>query len=89
MSHLRCKGSIHSDVWTGNAAQLAASGVLAVHPVTGWWRERPNLERWNRLARYSLILSLETDATNVDLYTPIANMIATTVTVDTDGHGIR
>lgn len=79
---LRCKGSIHSDVWTGTAAQLAASDTIAVFPVTGWWKERQSLERWNRLARYALIISLETDATEVDLYTPIANQIgveATTV----------
>lgn len=75
-SQLRCKGSIHSDVWTGTAAQLAASGSIAVYPVTGWWKERPKLERWNRSARYSLIISLETNAVQADLYTPIANMIA-------------
>ena len=78
--NLRCKGSIHSDVWTGTAAQLAASGTIAVHPVTGWWKERPSLVRWNRSARYSLIISLETDATNIDLYTPIANAIGIPVT---------
>lgn len=73
--NLRCKGSIHSDVWTGTAAQLAASATIAVFPVTGWWKERPSLERWNRSARYSLIISLETDASQTDLYTPIANQI--------------
>jgi hypothetical protein len=26
-AHLRCKGSIHSDMWVGTAAQLAASGT--------------------------------------------------------------
>ncbi len=74
--NLRCKGSIHSDVWTGTAAQLASSGTIAVYPVTGWWKERPGLERWNRSARYSLIISLETDAAQADLYTPIANQIS-------------
>ena len=39
---LRKKGSIHSDVWKGTAAELAASGFIAVYPITGWWRERPN-----------------------------------------------
>ncbi|MEI8019144.1 MAG: S8 family peptidase [Schlesneria sp.] len=73
--NLRCKGSVHSDVWTGTAAQLAASGTIAVYPVTGWWKERPHLERWNRSARYSLIISLETDAVQADLYTPIASEI--------------
>ncbi len=72
---LRCKGSIHSDVWTGTAAQLASSGSIAVYPVTGWWKERPRLERWDRSVKYSLIISLETDAIETDLYTPIANLI--------------
>ena len=74
--NLRCKGSIHSDVWTGTAAQLAASGTLAVYPVTGWWKERPSLERWQRSARYALIISLETDDSQVDLYTPIASQVS-------------
>ena len=74
--NLRCKGSVHSDVWTGTAAQLASSGTLAIYPVTGWWKERPSFERWNRSARYSLIISLETDAAQADLYTPIANQIS-------------
>jgi hypothetical protein len=78
-SNLRCKGSIHSDVWTGAAAQLAASGMLAVYPVTGWWKERPGLNRWNRDAKYSLILSLETESTQVDLYTPIESQISVVV----------
>jgi hypothetical protein len=33
---LRKKGSIHSDVWEGTAAELAASGIIAVYPITGW-----------------------------------------------------
>jgi len=74
--NLRCKGSVHSDVWTGTAAQLAASETIAVYPVTGWWKERPNLGRWNRSARYSLIISLETDAVQADLYTPIASQVS-------------
>lgn len=73
---LRRKGSIHSDVWTGTAAQLAASDAIAIYPVTGWWKERHHLGRWNRQARYSLIVTLETDAEDIDLYTPIANQIA-------------
>ena len=73
---LRRKGSIHSDVWTGTAAELAASEAIAIYPVTGWWKERHFLGRWNRQARYSLIVTLETDAEDVDLYTPIANQIA-------------
>jgi hypothetical protein len=47
--------------------------------VTGWWKERPHLNRWNRQARYSLIVNIETDSTEVDLYTPIAAQIGVPV----------
>ena len=82
--HLRCKGSIHSDTWTGSAAELAQCGVVAVFPVTGWWKERPHLERWNRLARYALIVSIETPETEVDLYTPIVNQIGVPIQTEID-----
>ena len=72
---LRRKGSIHSDLWTGTGAELAASGKIGVFPISGWWRFRKHLERWGQIARYSLIVSIETDAEEIDLYTPIANAI--------------
>ena len=67
----RCVGSIHSDWWKGQAAQLATCNRLAVYPVTGWWRERPHLGKFTKSARYSLIVTLETARTDIDLYTPI------------------
>jgi hypothetical protein len=70
---LRCKGSVHSDTWSGTAAELAACGTIAIFPVTGWWRERPHLGCANKQARYSLIVTLETP--EEDIYTPIANQI--------------
>lgn len=76
---LRRKGSVHSDVWTGTGADLAASGKIAVFPISGWWRFRRHLERWAEQARYSLIVSVETDAEEINLYTPIASAIGITV----------
>ena len=73
--NLRSKGSIHSDTWTGTAAELAACGSIGVLSVTGWWRERKHLGLFDRQARYSLIVSIETDDTNVDLYTTVANLL--------------
>jgi hypothetical protein len=67
----RCVGSLHSDWWTGTAAQLASCNRIAVFPVTGWWRERPHLGMYNQRARYSLIVTLETPSNAIDLYTPI------------------
>ena len=80
-AQLRCKGSIHSDTWTGTAAELARCGVIAIFPVTGWWKERPHLECWNRHARYSLLVTLETAKVDVDVYIPIAKQIGVPVEV--------
>jgi len=81
---LRKKGSIHSDIWIGSAAELAASGFIAVYPVTGWWRERPNHRRFDKQARYSLIVTLDCDE-EIDIYgsiqTAIVNRTDITVTV--------
>lgn len=74
---LRSHGSIHSDTWAGTGAALAACGAIAIFPVTGWWRERPHLRGWERQARYSLLVTLETGQQSVDLYTPIAAQIVT------------
>jgi hypothetical protein len=80
-SNGRDKGSIHSDIWDGTAAELAASGCIAVYPIIGWWRERPYLGRFNRKTRYSLIVSINTPAADVDIYTPVANLVGITVPV--------
>jgi hypothetical protein len=81
---LRNKGSIHSDTWTGTAAELATCGHIAVYTVSGWWKDRGHLKQWNRQARYSLIVTIETDETDVDLYTPIANQIGVAIETDTE-----
>lgn len=73
---LRSRGSLHSDRWHGTAAALAQRECVAVFPVNGWWKERHHLGRWNRSARYSLIISISTPEMNVDLYTAVLNRIA-------------
>jgi len=77
--NLQKKGSIHSDTWIGTAAELAECGILAVFPVTGWWKERNHLNGWKKQARYSLIVSIETDDVTTDLYTPIEQQIRVAV----------
>jgi hypothetical protein len=72
---LRSLGSVHSDRWTGTAAALAARGYIGVFPVVGWWRERHQLGRWDRSARYALVVSISTPGTAVDIYTPVATQI--------------
>jgi len=70
-SPARVTGSVHSDTIETTAAQLAECNYVGVYPVVGWWRERPSLGKTDKSARYSLIVSISTPATNVDLYTPV------------------
>lgn len=74
----RHRGSLHQDVWKGTAAELASRGFIAVYPSAGWWRTRPALERYALAARYSLIVSILTPQTDVDLYAAVAQKVAVT-----------
>jgi hypothetical protein len=79
LGNLRKRGSLHSDVWRGTAAALADKHAIAVFPVSGWWRFRnKSPDICERKARYALIVSIETDEENVDVYTPVMTEIATT-----------
>lgn len=72
-------GSVHSDVWTGPAIDLAARNKIAIYPVAGWWRYRAHLGRSNSLGRYSLVVSISSAGEDVQLYAEIANVISTRV----------
>ena len=78
LASIRNKGSIHSDIWRGSAAELARRDYLAIYPVAGWWKEKPDLQRFDRDVRYSLCLTIRALAAQ-DIYTPIANTIETPV----------
>jgi hypothetical protein len=47
-------GSIHSNIWTGTAAQLANRTHIAIYPTLGWRKTRPREERYDRTVHYSL-----------------------------------
>tara|TARA_R110000851_G_scaffold73979_1_gene163105 strand:+ start:9930 stop:12434 length:2505 start_codon:yes stop_codon:yes gene_type:complete len=78
----RHKGSLHSDIWKGSAAELASRGAIAVYPALGWWKTRPTLERYGQRVRYSLVISINAPDVDVDLYTPIANQIGVPVVIE-------
>ncbi len=78
---LRRRGSIHSDVWSGSAAELANRGLLAVYPALDWWRRRQTLERYDRTARYALIVSIEAPEIPIDLYAIVAAQIAAEIEI--------
>lgn len=81
---LRNRGSIHSDRWRGPASDLAARGAIAVYPTMGWWRERKQHERWNRPARYALVVSIAAPEAEVDLYAAVENKLEIPVRIAPD-----
>lgn len=80
--HARDFGSIHSDIWQGTAVELAAKDAIAVYPVGGWWKEKKYLNRYNAIAYYSLLVSIRVPGVEVDIYTPISNLVSLTVPLD-------
>ena len=72
----RHKGSIHKDVWRGKAVELAERGQIVVFPAMGWWRTRTVLERYNKSARYALVVSIAVPGVDVDIYSDVSAQIA-------------
>ena len=79
----RHRGSLHSDIWHGTAAELAGRGGIAVYPTQGWWKTRQHLKRYNLPVRYALLISIRAPEIEVDLATEIANQIGVSVAVET------
>jgi hypothetical protein len=65
-------------------AELATRGRVAVFPVTGWWKELPSRDQSSRGARYALLLSIESPAEDVDLWTPVAQEVGLPVVIETE-----
>lgn len=79
---LRTRGSLLSDCWSGTAAALANRGQLAVFPAMGWWRNRPSHGRFERVARYALVVSIEAPEVQQDLYASVAQQIEAPVPIE-------
>lgn len=84
MGDSRNVGSIHSDIWEGQAVQLAESNKIAVYPIVGWWRERHHLQKWNKSCRYSLIVSIHTPEIAENIYIPVAQQIGVPIEIRID-----
>jgi hypothetical protein len=76
-------GSVHSDVWRGRAVDLASRKEIAVFPTQGWWNKRQHLGKFDRTARYSLLVTIETPNTEADIYTPVATQIGVPIEIET------
>jgi hypothetical protein len=81
-TELRNRGSLHSDIWTGTAADLAAKDAIGVYPVGGWWKDRPVHNRWGDQIRYALIVSIRVMGEGADIYTPVATLVRQTLEIE-------
>jgi len=75
LGDLRNSGSIHSDIWTGTARELASMDRLAVFPSTGWWKERDHLKAYDKKTRYALVVSIDTPPAEESIYALVANKL--------------
>mgnify|MGYP007051631926 CR=1 FL=1 len=79
----RDRGSLHSDFWSGSAADLAERDAIGIFPVDGWWKEKPYLERFDAVTRYALIVTIRAPGAAVDIFTPVEAAIAVLIAIST------
>jgi hypothetical protein len=60
-------GSLHCDLWRGQAAELAGHDSIVIFPVGGWWKTLVGKKRANDRARYALAISIDAREHEVDL----------------------
>lgn len=72
----RENGTVQSDWFTCTAQELAECGKIVVFPGPGWWKER-KLENVDNLIKYSLVVSIKSEKTEVyqAVETAISNRI--------------
>ena len=82
-SETRNRGSLHTDIWEGTAADLAARGLIAIYPVTGWWKELQARDQSQLGARYALLIPIETPVEEVDIWMPVAIEAGIPIVIET------
>lgn len=76
IKRVRSRGSIKKDFITMSGADMAVRNTIAVYPKPGWYRTRKKLKKENTVVRYSLVVTVETPNLDVDILTPVLNMVA-------------
>lgn len=82
LGQARNRGSIHSDILEDTAANIADRGVIAVYPVSGWWKDQPKRDRSEKGARYALLISIEAPNVDADIWTPIAQQVGISTSIE-------
>jgi hypothetical protein len=81
IGQVRARGSIKKDFITMSGAEMAERNKIAIYPKSGWYKNRKKLAKAESKVRYSLIVSIETPNTEVDIYTPVLTQIETQIPI--------
>lgn len=73
-------GSLHCDIWRGDAVDLALHDAIAVYPVSGWWKTHAGQQRFLNTGRYALVVSISAPEVDVDLYAEVTSKVTARVT---------
>jgi Subtilase family len=68
-------GSIQIDELTCRASDLARRSILAVHPVSGWWKTKTIEDPENCSARFALVVEIDAGTSDADLYAEVQTVI--------------
>ncbi len=77
----RDKGSIHSDILEISGTELAEMNKIVIYPTKGWWDKDKDIEIVDMNVRFSLLVDIETEEVETDLYTSIQSEIKTPTVV--------
>ena len=55
---LRNRGSLHADIWEGNAVELSQRDAIAISPTGGWWRENTGQRRGDTAVRVPIHMAI-------------------------------
>jgi hypothetical protein len=78
----RDKGSIHSDILEVRGINLAEMNKIIVYPTKGWWDKDKEIKTEDMKARFSLLVDIETEEVETNLYIPIQEAIKTLIGIE-------
>lgn len=76
---VRNRGSLKKDFIISSGADLATRNFVAIYPKGGWYNTRKRLGMVEKRVRYSLIISIQSEELEVDIYNPISLLISDTI----------
>jgi hypothetical protein len=77
-------GSIQVDELTCRASDLARRNMIAVHPVSGWWKKKTVADPENLAARFALVVEIDAGTVNTDLYAEVQTAVENLAVIETE-----